>query len=108
MFLYHIKITKGVLMTVPVKDSHSAGIYIMQGKIKVLGKEPVAGELVHFNTDGDQLVFTATEDAELLVLGGEPIKEKVVTYGPFVMNSFEEIQQAIADYETGKMGVLEY
>jgi len=108
MFLYHLKIKKDTLLTLPVKDNYSAAIYIMQGKLKVLNKEPIAGELVNFNTDGDQLVFTATEDSELLVFGGLPIKEKVVSYGPFVMNSFEEIQQAIADYETGKMGVLEY
>jgi redox-sensitive bicupin YhaK (pirin superfamily) len=108
MFLYHVKIKKGALITVPVKENHTAAVYIMQGKIKVLNKEPIAGELVNFNIDGNQLVFTATEDAELLILGGEPIKEKVVSYGPFVMNSFEEIQQAIADYESGKMGVLEY
>jgi len=74
----------------------------------VLGREPVAGELVYFNADGNQLVFTATEDAEVLLFGGEPIREKVVSYGPFVMNSFEEIQKAIAAYESGKMGVLEY
>lgn len=107
MFLYHIKAKKGAVITLPVKDTDTAGMYVMQGKIKVLNKEPVAGELVHFNTDGNQLVFTTTEGAELLVLGGEPIKEKVVTYGPFVMNSFEEIQHAIGDYENGKMGVLE-
>lgn len=80
----------------------------MQGKIKVLNKQPVAGELVNFNIDGNQVVFTATDNAEVLLLGGEPIKEKVVSYGPFVMNSFEEIQEAIASYETGGMGVLEY
>jgi len=108
MFLYHLKIKKGELVTVPVNEHYSAAAYIMQGKIKVLGKEPVAGELVHFNTDGNQMVFTATEDSEVLLLGGEPIREKVVSYGPFVMNSFEEIQKAIASYESGKMGVLEY
>ena len=80
----------------------------MQGKIKVLNKEPVAGELVNFNTDGNQVVFTAAEDAEVLLLGGAPIKEKVVSYGPFVMTSFEQIQEAITAYETGRMGVLEY
>src|SRR5450432_1132771 len=108
VFLYHVKIKKGLLMTIPVKENYTSAIYIMKGKIKVLNKEPVAGELVNFNTDGNQLVFTAIEDAEVLLLGGEPIKEKVVSYGPFVMNSFEEIQEAIAAYETGKMGVLEY
>lgn len=108
IFLYHLKIKKGELISIPVQETYTAAVYIMQGKIKVLGKEPVAGELVNFNMDGNQVVFTATEDAELLLLGGFPIKEKVVSYGPFVMNSFEEIQQAIKDYETGKMGVLEY
>jgi redox-sensitive bicupin YhaK (pirin superfamily) len=107
VFLYHVKIKKGLLMTIPVKENYTAAIYIMKGKIKVLNKEPVAGELVNFNTDGNQLVFTAIEDAEVLLLGGEPIKEKVVSYGPFVMNSFEQIQEAIAAYKTGKMGVLE-
>jgi redox-sensitive bicupin YhaK (pirin superfamily) len=108
LFLYHIKIKQGELVTLPVKDNHTSAIYIMQGKIKVLNKEPVAGELVNFNTDGNQVVFTAKEDSEVLLLGGEPIKEKVVSYGPFVMNSFEEIQEAISAYENGKMGVLEY
>lgn len=108
VFLYHIKIKKGALITIPVKDNHTAALYIMQGKIKVLNKEPVAGELVNSNIDGNQVVFTATADAEVLLLGGEPIKEKVVSYGPFVMNSFEEIQEAITAYENGKMGILEY
>ena len=80
----------------------------MQGKLKVLNEEVKAGQLVEFNVDGDQLVFSAIEDSELVVFGGLPIKEKTVSYGPFVMNSFEEIQQAIGDYETGKMGQLDY
>ena len=83
-------------------------MYIMQGKIKVLNREPVAGELVNFAIDGNQLVFTAAEEAEVLLFGGEPIKEKVVNYGPFVMNSMEQIQEAVLNYEQGRMGKLEY
>lgn len=108
MLLYHLKIKKDEIVTLPVKETYTAALYIMQGRVKVLNQQTTAGELVNFNTDGNQVVFTAAEDAELLFLGGAPIKEKVVSYGPFVMNSFEEIQQAIANYETGKMGVLEY
>lgn len=108
MFLYHLKIKKGKLVTLPVQEKHTSALYVMGGKLKVIGKEVTEGELVDFNVDGDQVVFTATEDAELIVLGGEPIKEKVVSYGPFVMNSFEEVQRAIKDYEEGKMGVLAY
>jgi redox-sensitive bicupin YhaK (pirin superfamily) len=54
------------------------------------------------------LVFSALEDAEMIVFGGLPLKEKVVSHGPFVMNSLEEIEKAITDYVNGKMGVLDY
>lgn len=108
MFAYHLKVKAGALMTIPVSEKDTAGLYIMKGKIKVLNDVAKAGDLVHFNDDGSHLVFTAAEDAELLAFGGEPIKEKVVSYGPFVMNSFEEIQQSISNYENGKMGVLDY
>ena len=67
------------------------------------------GHIYAFDEEnGNQLVFSAITDAELIAFGGEPIKEKVVSYGPFVMNSFDEIQQAIGDYESGKMGVLDF
>lgn len=108
MFSYHMKVKSGELVTIPVQEQHSAAIYIMDGKIKVLNETVEAGQLVNFHTDGNQLAFTATGDAEVLVFGGEPIKEKVVSYGPFVMNSFEEIQESISNYEKGKMGVLDY
>ena len=108
LFLYHLKIKKGELVNIPVKENHTSALYVMRGKLKIIGKEVTEGELVDFNIDGDQLIFTASEDAELIVLGGEPIKEKVVSYGPFVMNSFEEVQLAIKNYEEGKMGVLAY
>jgi quercetin 2,3-dioxygenase len=108
MFAYHVKIKAGNIITLPVHEQHSSGAYLLEGKIKVLNETVKAGQLVHFNTDGNQLVFTSAEDASVLVFGGEPINEKVVSYGPFVMNSFEEIQQSMADYESGKMGVLDY
>jgi redox-sensitive bicupin YhaK (pirin superfamily) len=108
MFLHHVKLKAGALFTLPVDSSYSSALYILDGKIKLLGEEVKAGQLVDFHIDGDQLVFTATSDVDFIVFGGQPLKEKVVSYGPFVMNSFEEIQEAIRKYEIGKMGVLDY
>jgi redox-sensitive bicupin YhaK (pirin superfamily) len=108
MFLHHVKLKAGALFTLPVEDSYSSALYVLDGKLKLLEGEAKAGQLADFHIDGDQLVFSAIVDSTFIVFGGQPLKEKVVSYGPFVMNSFEEIQDAIRKYEIGKMGVLDY
>ncbi|WP_315819920.1 pirin family protein [Paraflavitalea speifideaquila] len=108
MFLHHVRLKAGSLFALPIDPSYSSALYVLDGKIKLLGEEVKGGQLADFHIDGDQLVFTATSDVDFIVFGGQPIKEKVVSYGPFVMNSFEEIQEAIRKYEIGKMGVLDY
>jgi redox-sensitive bicupin YhaK (pirin superfamily) len=67
-------------------------------------KSAGAGELLLFANDGERLDLTATEDAHVILLSGEPIDEPIVQYGPFVMNSIDEIKQAIFDVETGAFG----
>ena len=63
-------------------------------------------EIVLFSQEGNQLAFTAKEDTKALLMTGQPLKEPIASYGPFVMNRSEEIQQAIADFRSGKMGSL--
>jgi hypothetical protein len=62
---------------------------------------------VKFDHTGEAFLIRAAEDAVVLVLSGEPIREPIVAYGPFVMNTKEEISQALEDVGKGKFGVLE-
>ncbi len=88
-------------------DGHTTLVVVLHGKA-VLNDSETAGEadLALFDRAGDRFVVEAKEDTTMLVLGGEPIHEPVVGYGPFVMNTQEEIRQAIRDYQSGRMGHL--
>ena len=64
-------------------------------------------EFVLFKNAGEHIAIEASSDAQLLVLNGQPIAEPVVQYGPFVMNTEQEIREAFADFSSGKFGYLE-
>jgi redox-sensitive bicupin YhaK (pirin superfamily) len=61
---------------------------------------------VTFGREGAGVSINADADSAVLILGGEPIDEPVVGYGPFVMNTEDEIRRAIQDYQSGRMGHL--
>jgi len=90
--------------TVP-KDKNIL-LYVVNGLVEVNGKEAGTHNLVEFDLDGDQIEITAKEDSTLLFGYGTPFNEPIVARGPFVMNSQAEIQQAMLDYQSGKMGRL--
>lgn len=108
MFYYHVHLKTGAAFSFPVEKEYTSAVYLMDGKLDIAGNIIETGQLVNFQLDGNSVTVSALADAEFMAFGGLPIKEKMVTYGPFVMNSFEEVQQAIHDYEHGKMGTLEY
>ena len=92
-------------ITVHTKTHQRVLVLIYEGQLDI---HPQAHErhLLIF-APGDRLELSSTQGAKFLVLAGTPIQEPVVHYGPFVMNSIEEIHQAIDDYNRGKFGVLD-
>ena len=79
----------------------------LTGTLRINGAESLAkGELARFKREGTTVSLSATEASRALVLNGEPIEEPVVAHGPFVMNTRDEISEAIQDYQAGKMGHL--
>src|SRR5687768_9812786 len=101
-----IVLQAGGRLHTPVAPSRSVFLYIVRGDITV-GAEPAGAlHLVEMNHDGDTVEIEARTDAVLLFGHAEPIGEPVVAHGPFVMNTREEIRQAMADYQSGKFGGL--
>ena len=76
--------------------------YVYQGSVMLNGETVERGELVRLDKNG-ALQLQASSEAGMLVLAGQPIGEPVAQYGPFVMNSQQEIEQAIRDYQSGKL-----
>ena len=79
-----------------------AMLYVYRGSIEVDGKTVKAGNLAILG-NGEGLAISTDEQAGVLLLSGHPIDEPVVHYGPFVMNSMDEIEQAIQDYQQGSL-----
>ena len=96
----------------PVKfalpDGHNAAVVLLQGDVVVNGAEGLKGaaRIAVLSDEGEGISIEPREDSTLLILSGEPIDEPVASYGPFVMNTEEELKQAFLDYRTGKMGNL--
>ncbi|MFD1560075.1 pirin family protein [Paraburkholderia silviterrae] len=85
----------------------SLALVVLRGRIVVNGSEQVGdGELVLFERTGTDVQIDASSDATILLLGGEPIDEPVVAYGPFVMNTAEEIRKAVLDFNSGRFGQI--
>jgi redox-sensitive bicupin YhaK (pirin superfamily) len=106
VILWDIKIRKGSQTQLPIPEGFNSAIFVRSGSVIVGQTSAAARQLAILEQEGTGAIVKADEDSELLIVGGEPIDEPVVAYGPFVMNTQEEIKQAIADVRAGKMGRL--
>ncbi|MEM0672142.1 pirin family protein [Dickeya oryzae] len=102
VFMSVVQLNAGAEVALPAPQGNNVFLYVVRGAVNIAGTPVSAWNLVEMHDDGDAVVINATEGAVLLFGYAEPIEEPVVSYGPFVMNTREEIQQAIADYHAGK------
>jgi quercetin 2,3-dioxygenase len=107
MHVSNARLKKGAQATYHFPATYNTGILLIEGSASINDKLVSSDHFVLFKNDGEQISITATEDAVLLVLSGEPIDEPIAQYGPFLMNTWDELEQAISDVSAGKFGVLE-
>ena len=99
-----------VVQSVP--REYNAFVYVVdgEGQFGADVKRATDGQMVMFSPDGDEVTIDNRSDSDLnvLLVAGVPLNEPVVRYGPFVMNTKEEIYQAIEDYRSGRMGEIDF
>lgn len=106
--LWDVTLEAGGETTLALPRHSNTLLLVRSGVLRVNDADSVAAaELAHFEHRGTEIHLASEEGAEALLLNGQPIDEPVVSHGPFVMNSDEEIRQAIRDHENGHMGRLE-
>jgi redox-sensitive bicupin YhaK (pirin superfamily) len=98
---------QGGKIFIPLPEDHHAFIYLLDGKLSINGYGLTEKwNALEFAEDGEGIGFEAVEGTRLILLSGEPLKEKTVAHGPFVMNSETQILEAMRDFQMGRMGVL--
>ena len=101
-----LTLSNGQSETFTVTPDYSLMVYVLSGSA-VLNNKPIErGQIALMNADGDSITLVASDAAKVLMLAGEPIREPLAVYGPFVMNTREEILAAFDDFQNGRMGVL--
>ena len=107
MHVWDLRLNRDGAARLDVPDGWNALLVVLHGTLQVNDTELVReGRLVVLDRVGEGAVVEANGDAVVLVLAGQPIKEPIVGHGPFVMNTPEQIHQAIRDFSIGRFGRL--
>lgn len=105
--LWDIRLKAGHRTEFRVPADQTCVIFVLSGEVRISEGESIRdAELAVLDPHGEVFTLENTKDTKLLFLGGEPINEPMVGFGPFVMNTKAEIQQAFIDFEQGKMGKI--
>ena len=103
--VWDIRLNAGSTVTLPVAAARNAALVVLHGTGNINGQQSISdAQTALFERSGDDLALRAETDAVVLLLSGEPIDEPIVGHGPFVMNTQQEILQAMRDFQSGSFG----
>jgi redox-sensitive bicupin YhaK (pirin superfamily) len=105
--MYRVRLDAGGRAEFSLPAAYNTGLLIAEGSVAINGTEDApANNFVVFNNDGTDFTIDAPNGALCLLLSGEPLNEPIASYGPFLMNTQEEIRQAMKDFGSGMFGEL--
>lgn len=107
MQVYNARLKKGADALLTFPENYNTGLLAIEGTVTINGSEAPADHFVLFKNEGEEIHINTSEDAVVLILSGEPINEPIAAYGPFLMNTWAELEKAIQDASAGRFGVLE-
>jgi redox-sensitive bicupin YhaK (pirin superfamily) len=101
-----VHMPQGARFEQTLPEGHNAFVYVYRGEVRIAGQAvPLQRMAILKNTpQADGVVIEASADTKLILVAGQPLKQPIVQYGPFVMNTKEEIYQALADFRDGRLG----
>ncbi|UWX66490.1 pirin family protein [Empedobacter stercoris] len=106
--MLNAKLNEGGKANFSFPAHYNTVLLVIEGEVKVNEQEIVPTDhLLLFTNEGEDFTIEATESSVVLILSGEPLNEPIASYGPFVMNTQEQIREAFDDYNHGKFGTLE-
>ncbi|HEY4291289.1 MAG TPA: pirin family protein [Puia sp.] len=105
--VFDLRLKKGGTVTTSLPAGHNTALLLVNGSAAVNGQPAPEHSFVLFANEGEEITIMAGEDAVILLLSGEPLNEPIASYGPFVMNTQEEVVESIREVQAGKFGVLE-
>jgi redox-sensitive bicupin YhaK (pirin superfamily) len=106
MNVFDIRLNQNGEMKTDIPASHNTSVLVVEGSAEVNGQRAGLHDFVLFKNEGETITIKANENSVLLLLSGEPIDEPIAQYGPFVMNTQQELQETFLEYQAGKFGVL--
>ena len=105
--LFDLHLKKGASIATSIPETHNTILLVINGSVKVNETAALLHSFVLFKNDGEEIDIKGEEESVVLLLSGEPIDEPIAQYGPFLMNTWKEVEDAINDVNSGKFGVLE-
>ncbi|MHA3564161.1 pirin family protein [Yersinia enterocolitica] len=106
--VWDIRLNQGKSAEFSLPDGWNTALIVLRGTVQVNGDTLARdAEMVLLDSTGSNVTIEANNDAVLLLLSGEPIDEPIIGYGPFVMNTQEQIAEAIADFNSGRFGSMD-